>query len=423
VRFFFPDSQDQIDPSFDFFTEERSQTRVRQRDDLYAHEALAEAPYTGVLVSKAIVDGIGNGAGRYTFAQRHRLYRQGVRRFFRLDRPDGVRLESLGDCGAFTYVNEDVPPYTVDEVIDFYDRCRFDAGISVDHVILGYRDTSDTLPGTAPPVPDSWIERQRITLALADEFLRRHAGRKCSFTPLGVVQGWDPPSYAAALSELQRIGYRRIAIGGMVPLKTPDILRCLAAMDDVRRRDTQLHLLGVTRCDHVEQFARFGVSSFDSTSPFRQAFKDDKDNYYAGNRAYPAIRIPQVDGNPKLRREILAGQRDQREAIRLESSSLEALQEFDQGSRPVEDVLDAIEAYNTFLGVRSRRAEHRELLHDRPWMSCQCGICHRLGIQVVVFRGTERNKSRGFHNIFVFNERLQGHLAVAGTRLAQEVPA
>src|SRR5438128_1581312 len=70
MKFFFPDSQDQVDPSFDFVTEQRSATRVRQRDDLYAHEALRAVPYGGMLVSKAIVDGIGNGAGRYTFAQR-----------------------------------------------------------------------------------------------------------------------------------------------------------------------------------------------------------------------------------------------------------------------------------------------------------------------------------------------------------------
>jgi hypothetical protein len=423
VRFYFPDSQDQIDPSFDFLSEERSQTRVRQRDDLYAHETLTDTPYTGILVSKAIVDGIANGAGRYTFAQRHRLYRQGVRRFFRLDRPNGLRLESLGDCGAFTYVNEDAPPYTVDEVIDFYDGCGFDAGISVDHVILGYRDTSGTLLGTVPPVPDSWVERQQLTLALADEFLRRHAQRRCTFTPLGVAQGWDPPSYAGALAGLQRAGYRRIAIGGMVPLRTNEILRCLSAMDDVRRGDTQLHLLGVTRCEHVEQFARFGVTSFDSTSPFRQAFKDDKDNFYARDRAYAAIRIPQVDGNPKLRREILAGRRDQREAIRLESNCLAALRAGDQDERSVEEVLDAIDAYDSFLGVRSRRQEYRELLLDRPWASCLCGACERLGIQIVIFRGTERNKSRGFHNIFVFNQRLQAHLAVAGARREQEVPA
>ena len=45
MKFFFPDSQDQIDPDFDFETEERSPFRVRQRDDRYAHEVLADVPY------------------------------------------------------------------------------------------------------------------------------------------------------------------------------------------------------------------------------------------------------------------------------------------------------------------------------------------------------------------------------------------
>src|SRR5262249_40412904 len=57
MMFFFPDSQDLVDPSFDFRTEQRSETRVRQRDDLYPHEVFASPPYDGILVSKGIVDG------------------------------------------------------------------------------------------------------------------------------------------------------------------------------------------------------------------------------------------------------------------------------------------------------------------------------------------------------------------------------
>ena len=44
MKFFFPDSQDQVDPSFDFETEERSEFRLRHRDDRYAHEEFAEHP-------------------------------------------------------------------------------------------------------------------------------------------------------------------------------------------------------------------------------------------------------------------------------------------------------------------------------------------------------------------------------------------
>src|SRR5690348_10399030 len=135
VDFFFPDSQDQIDPSFDFERESSSPDRVRQRDDRYAHEVISPAPYTGILLSKALIDGPGS---KYTFAQRHRLYRLGVRRFFRLDECDGPPLATLGDCGAFNYVREEKPVYSVEDVVDFYDECGFDYGISVDHVILGF---------------------------------------------------------------------------------------------------------------------------------------------------------------------------------------------------------------------------------------------------------------------------------------------
>ena len=97
MKFFFPDSQDQINPDFDFVTEEHLALRVRQRDDLYAHEALDGHVIDGLLVSKAIVDGTAGSAGKYTAAQRNRLYRVGVRRFFRLDqtaRPTFRRWET-----------------------------------------------------------------------------------------------------------------------------------------------------------------------------------------------------------------------------------------------------------------------------------------------------------------------------------------
>ena len=44
----------------------------------------------------------------------------------------------MGDCGAFSYVNEDKPPFSVESVIEFYENGGFDYGISVDHLILQY---------------------------------------------------------------------------------------------------------------------------------------------------------------------------------------------------------------------------------------------------------------------------------------------
>lgn len=409
MDFFFPDSQDQIDPSFDFASEQSSPDRVRQRDDRYAHEVIQPAPYSGILLSKALID----GSGRYSFAQRHRLFRLGVRRFFRLDECEGPRLSTMGDCGAFAYVREEKPPYTVDEVLSFYEECGFDFGISVDHVILGFQpESTDPAKPSPPPKPD-WVERQELTLDYAAEFLRQHRQQELPFVPLGVAQGWSPTSYAYAVKKLQRMGYGYIALGGMVPLKTHEIQACLRAIADVRRPTTRLHLLGVTRTEAVNEFATYGVTSFDSTSPFRRSFKDDRDNYYAPDRTYVAVRVMQIDANAKVKRRVLAGELDQSEGRRLEQASLDALAGYGHGTCSSEVVLEALAAYNIFLGLKDQTDSYRETLEARPWQECPCAVCATAGIQVIIFRGTERNKRRGFHNLYVFNRQLHQELALA----------
>lgn len=400
MDFYFPDSQDQIDPRFDFANEQHPAFHVRQRDDAYAHEALDDAGIGGVLVSKAIVDGLGGAAGRYTVAQRHRMYRIGVRRFFRLL----PAMKTLGDCGAFSYVQEEEPPIEPDDAIDFYEGCQFDAGISVDHVILGYRSDAQL---NLLDEDEAWRRRQEITLEYAAIFLRRHATRRCTFQPVGAAQGWSPSSYAHAVVELQRMGYERIALGGMVPLKTPQILEVLAAVGEARNPNTQLHLLGVTRTEKLHQFRGYGVTSFDSTSPFRQAFMDDRDNYHWRGQHYTAVRVPPVGGNAKLKRRIKSGEVDQGRALRLEAACLERLRALDRGlSDDVDATIEALAEYHELFDQRDRVEVYRRLLEDQPWKRCTCGICAKAGIEVAMFRGTERNKRRGFHNIAVFAENL-----------------
>lgn len=412
MDFFFPDSQDQINPAFDFVTEERSPHHVRQRDDRYAHEVLKRAPYAGVLVSKAIVDGLG-AAGRYTTAQRHRLYRLGIRGFFRLDEHRGPRLRTLGDCGAFSYANDEVPPYSPDDVIDFYEGVGFDAGIAIDHVIFGYDAGADILGNEQL---EQWITRQELNFGLAEDFLARHRTRGSAFEPIGVAHGWSPDSYARSVARLQELGYQRIALGGMVPLKTMQIIDCLEKIADVRAPETQMHLLGVTRTEHVSAFAGFGVTSFDSTSPFRQAFKSDKDNYYSRTRTYTALRVPQVEGNAKLQALIRAGRIDQREARRHEQATLDAIRAYDRDEASLLEALRALDMYDDLQGRKRSSERYRQTLEDRPWQKCRCGVCVSAGVEVILFRGTERNKRRGFHNLYVFNQRLQSHLAPAKPR-------
>ena len=412
MKFFFPDSQDLVDPTFDFTTERRSRDRLRHRDDVYAHQVFSERVYDGLLVSKGMVDAFGPGGGKYTLAQRHRLLRVGAKEFFRLQDTAGQPLEIMGDCGAFTYVREKVPPYSVDEVLGFYEECRFDLGISLDHVILAFQATWDE-PGHADQIPSDVQERQDLTLELAEEFLAKHKARRLPFQPLGVAQGWSPRSYASAVNRLQKIGYTRIALGGMVPLKTLEILATLEAISPVRKSKTQLHLLGVTRCDSVIRFRDYGVTSFDSTSPLRQAFKDERDNYYTMDRTYTAVRIPQVEGNPGLQKRIKAGQVPQELARQHERRCLDLLREYDAGRSSLDDVVAALRGYEQIYDPAHDHSDaYREVLAARPWSSCACDVCKALGYHVILFRGAERNRRRGFHNLWVLYRRLRRELGL-----------
>src|SRR5882724_2955292 len=130
MKYFLPDSLDLVDPTFDLRTEQRDLGRVRQRDDVYAHEIFRSRAFDGLLVSKGIVDGFGETTSRYSLAQRHRLSRVGAPDFFRVHEAHVEPILLMGDCGAFTYINESEPPYSVDEVLTFYVDCRFDLGIS-----------------------------------------------------------------------------------------------------------------------------------------------------------------------------------------------------------------------------------------------------------------------------------------------------
>ena len=414
--YFLPDSQDLIDPSFDFELEDRVGTRMRHRDDLYAHQVFAKRAYDGLLVSKGIVDGFDHNSGRYTLSQRMRFMRLGVKAFCRTEQCPWGTLPVMGDCGAFTYLQEDVPPYTVDEVISFYIDGQFDLGVSVDHVILEFQPAWDDIEA---PGKEKAQQRQAITLALAEEFLQKTISTGAPFKPMGVAQGWSPKSYAFAVKSLQAMGYDYIAMGGMVPLKTQEILACLHEIDRIRKPSTRLHLLGVTRIEEVLTFERLGVSSFDSTSPLLKAFKDNKDNYFTPDgKALPAIRIPQVDANPKVKAAILSGQISQDIAIRLERASRDALKKFDLDQCTADQALDPILAYHELLGGNPKQTSaYKQVLEARPWRNCECEICKQLGHHVIVFRGAERNRRRGFHNIWTFYQRLHLNLGRIETAL------
>ena len=87
----------------------------------------------------------------------------------------------------------------------------------------------------------------------------------------------------------------------------------------------------------------------------------------------------------------------------LESCALDALHAYGAHAISLEEALEAIDAYDSRLPRSSEdsttiRAQYARTLRERPWEKCGCSICQRTGIDVLIFRGSNRNKRRGAHN-------------------------
>ena len=182
-------------------------------------------------------------------------------------------------------------------------------------------------------------------------------------------------------------------------------------------------MLGIARPESFADFIKFGVTSIDSTTPLQQAFKDRKNNYHTPDGpAYTAVRVPQFDANPSLSRKIKSGVIDQDIARHLEKDAMAALFEYDKGALSLEKTLDAVLAYERLHSGEKEadkiRADYERTLGERPWNQCQCNICQAIGINVIIFRGAERNRRRGFHNIQVLYNRLQHTLSLRSEELS-----
>jgi hypothetical protein len=404
MKFFFPDSDDTVYRDFDF-DRERRPVFYDNGGLQYAWEVFAPEPVCdGLLISKGLIHPREGAGSKYTFPQRKRLRLVGAHEFFKLN----AGMKVIGDCGAFTYVKEREPAETVDDVIEFYEDCGVDFGISVDHVILPYQPKWDDEPGATNPELEECERRMKITIDNASEFFQKHRAKKNTFYPIGAAQGWSAGSYARCVQELQRIGYDYIALGGMVPLRTNEVISCLQRIDAIRGRETKIHLLGITRLEAVREFEKYGVVSLDSTSPLLKAFKDDTDNYFDGNQTFTAIRVPQVEGNPSLRRKIAAGQLSQESARKLERTALASMRLYAERETSLESVLESVINYERFCGnKRDNSSAYERTLSERPWERCPCDVCRQIGYHVILFRGAERNRRRGFHNVWAFYRQLK----------------
>ena len=415
MKFIFADSLDFVDPGYDFIQDRHAPTRKPYWDDAYPHEILGYAPYDGVLVSRGIVGDIHSG-GKYSQSQAMRFRRVGARAFLRLDRPQFEHLQIFGDCGAFTYASEDIPPYTPADMAAFYEDGGFTHGCSVDHIIFDFDPRSVGMEGGS----EDARRRFDITLENASTFLSESQHLSAHFTPLGAVQGWSPGSMAEAARRLVAMGYDYLAVGGMVPLKAEQIRQCLTAIRDAVPERTRLHILGFAKANEIASFANLRITSFDTTSPLLRAFKDAKQNYYLPGetgalRYYTAIRVPQATENTRLTRLVKQGRFNSEALVALETKALAFLRAYDGHRAGLEETLEAVLAFNSILALEQPLGEvrdhptiatlesrYRATLLERPWRQCGCEICAAASIEVLIFRASNRNKRRGIHNLGVF---------------------
>jgi hypothetical protein len=430
MKFLYSDTQDYVDPGYDFLNDRSSPGRERYWSDVYAHEFMQPAPYDGLLVSMSAVrqaTGVASSKVRYSTREEQRLLRDGARRFLRYGGPRFKDAMLMGDCGAFAYVEHPVPAYTPEEVVEFYAEAGFTHGVSPDHIIFDFD------PKNPPESAVDAAVRQRfaITLANAEAFLGLVQREGVPFEPLGPVQGWSPQSMAEAAHRLERMGYRYLAIGGLVPLKVDAIKAVLTAIRERIKPETKIHLLGFAKADSIREFTDFGITSFDSTSPLIRAFKDEKANYYSEGSDgklvyYTAIRIPQAIENARLMQGVKRGVFSAEDLHQRERRALDEVRAFDRGASTVTATLDAVMDYHQFLvrgdgtgaeqqdkGLGKTAALVQRTLEHQPWKDCGCDVCRSIGVEVIIFRSSNRNKRRGFHNLGVYHRHLRKTLGEA----------
>jgi hypothetical protein len=511
LKFFMPENDDRVIPNFNFITEEHSIERDPLVEDVYAHEIYEKPNYDGVLISKINIDQSATRKDQI-------LNAGGLHKFLRL--PHDTPL--YGDCGAFSYIGDDVPPYNTEDILAYYEQMGFDIGTSIDHLIIGKIAENIELRQF----------RYELTQKNARDFIIKHRKGNYTFTPSGVAQGWDVESYRNSFTELVNMGYRHISLGGLARTKSEEILAILKSIAPIVPEYMEIHLLGAARLDYLDVFHKLGVTSFDSTAFLKKAWGGASGgNYFTEDRSkYAAIRIPQAEKYPKIKELVARGIKSLEEFVDKEQKSLQRVRLYDKGNIDLIDTAETVLEYDSYIetlkdyGSKYKKEkeirdsyiaekldiskseladieenilkiiknltkknefillnefllgdlsfnlfiennedllnelvenhlmdqilviatfekeviEERDLglfkinlkdfyeanfdriymdnklrplyydvLTDQPWKKCSCSVCKDVGVEVIIFRGNNRNRRRGFHNTYVFYKQLK----------------
>ena len=230
---------------------------------------------------------------------------------------------------------------------------------------------------------------------------------------------------AKATESLIKIGYDYIALGGMVPQPADSIHMALSKITSKFKKNTKLHLLGFGKIERIREFYKYNLYSIDTTSPLLRAFKDKKMNLFMpGDKKnilnyYTALRIPQSTENRNLMKLIKQNYVSYDEVHQKENKVLNSLRKYDSGKLALKETLSDLMDYTKIVYIDPNypeknnsekldnlNEEYKHTLENMPWKQCKCNVCQKCGIEMAIFRGSNRNKRRGIHNLFVFHNAL-----------------
>lgn len=457
MKYFIPEWDDRVDSEYDFASDTHSKVHNENplKNDFYMWDifGIDHVPFDGLIVSRMkIMD----NKTKY-----EHILNEGIHGFLRLPKT----FEIMGDCGAWGYIDEDEPPFKAEEVLDYYVSCGFNYGVSVDHMIVpahaeqNERRLEITIDNAREMFEllqskDKYLNSIRIIGAAQgwDVNSYRQSVRqllKIGYDYIGLG------GLARAPTGTENTSSQSKTVLNVVKSACIEISKWMK--NDRRRVD--LHVFGVARPQIMPSLARYGVTSFDSASFLRRAWLGASTNYYTfGGKGYAALRVRfQKEGSPfrPLEQESLSTIRSfvnnevsKEEVIQtLEKYEMTMLHEeisqmlsninfksekltnkvqsvlkgnkmsngeierFVEELRLEKDVtrkvrLVLVRASAGILRIQNLRKHYDKTLSEKPWTKCDCVICKDIGPEVIIFRGNNRNRRRGFHNTWVFYQEL-----------------
>lgn len=401
MKYFIPEWDDRVDPKYDFIADIHSPKHREDpiKNDVYVWDifGVKNVPVDGILVS------------RITIMQNKKKYErildEGIHKALHL--PQDFQI--MGDCGAFGYVKEKVPPYDPIEILEYYRDLGFNYGVTVDHLVV-------------PQFKEDKDLRMRITyengIKAYHEWLKNF---KDDFQLLVAIQGLDIQDYLNMYKDYIKRRITYLAFGGLARSPTLFITQLvdelIKEIKESKLVPEYLHFFGLARFSLFPKFRELedlGVQvGFDSASYLRKAWLSAAStqlNYLTlEGKGYSAIRVPFVSRKTGLKiKETLGEKADITQLKSLEQECLEKLRLYDREEIDLHSVLSVLSQLNKALGVRTGLITfYKRTLEDKPWKFCDCPICKTIGIEVVIFRGNNRNRRRGFHNTNAFYQVLK----------------